>query len=190
MRIGAGADIPVAGSSRYLYANASPTLGTDPSGLWVLYTGFGATAAAGTGTTYGVGGVFGYGSGGFSSALALTAGFAVQLGPTWANLLNISVTVEFGLYWGLNDACEYGGPFISLTADFGEVGATVVWSIKWSALQSFNVTRSIADLAAALGPPVGMTFAFNFLPLKLPTTGVTLTGTYSRMLGPVGCKCR
>jgi RHS repeat-associated protein len=189
MRVGAGADIPAAGSSRYLYANASPTLGTDPSGLWVLYTGFGGTAAAGVGMTYGVGGVFGYGSGGFSSALALTAGFAVQLGPTLANLVNISVTVEFGLYWGLDNACEYGGPFISLAADFGEVGASVVWSVTWSALRSLRTTHGMADLAAALGQPVGMSFSFNFLPLKLPTSGVTLTGTYSGLLGPVGCKC-
>jgi len=41
----------------------------------------------------------------------------------------------------------------------------------------------------ALGPPVGMSFAFNFLLLKLPTREMTLSGTYSWLLGPHGCKC-
>jgi RHS repeat-associated protein len=90
----------------YSYAANAPTVLADPSGLTVMYVGVGGTAATFSGgTTGGLG--MGIGGSPFGLAMLATFGLAQQL----AGLINISASVDMGIYpWLKHDnVCDLAG---------------------------------------------------------------------------------
>jgi hypothetical protein len=154
----------------------------------VMYLGVGGTSAAFSGYTFGAGFAIGSGPGGTSFADALTAGFVIQ----GYKLLNISASVDFSIFWGLqpDEACSIKGPFLALSMDPGvDLTVTMVWSIDWAKLNAVRQTGAIADVAAALGMPVGLTLSPSLLgPLGLPSAGVSFVGTWSWVPHSYNCE--
>jgi RHS repeat-associated protein len=169
----------------YLYANGIPTLFRDPSGLTVLYAGVGGTVATfGGGVTGGLG--MGIGGSPFGVGLLATFGLAFQAG-----LINISVTADLGIYFKLahDNICDLEGPFLVEGGDFGAAGISLVWGVDTTALQE-ALARGTLALPHVSTWPVGIVFSFPLLPKGfVPSSGMTLYGTWSWMLWDVGCEC-
>jgi hypothetical protein len=161
---------------------------TDPVGLFVMAIGVTGAISAGTGFVGGGAVVFGNGDGstqgyrGFSGAWALTFGFPLTVYPS--PFAGAGVSVDLGLYWGLQSVCEYGGPFVSLNADVGEFGWSLVWSVPAN-----SIGKPWNELLADIGMPVGLTLSANF-DLGLPPLGVSAFMTWSWLYGVWGCRCQ
>jgi RHS repeat-associated protein len=198
---------------RYAYAEANAALNRDPTGFAleivnrgsVIYTGFAAStpwwpgSAGALGAAYGFfggGGTFG----GMSSAVAVTYGVAVH----GSLRIGFSMAVEFGVYWGLVDACDYAGPFASLGFDLGAFGSwgdglgfAPVFSVKLSKIEA---ARTYEELLAAFDGPVGFSLSAGSPRLTgkvvdsmegvVGNSRITAAYTYSELYSVWGCTCR
>jgi RHS repeat-associated protein len=185
-----GMPLPMPGASAYGFVGQSPAIASDPTGLApVIYTGFGGQAIVTNGTYFSVGAVHGFfsqaaGGPGYSSAIAFTYGLGVSV----YGVVSIGVGAEFGIYWGLkpfDDACDYAGPFASLSADLMVVGIGAVWSVNAEKLKAIRGTQG---LMAALEWPVGMTFSAGLS--VVPGVAVTYVVSQSHLVNEFNCACR
>jgi RHS repeat-associated protein len=199
-------------SGPYIYPT-TPTVLVDPTGLFVLYTGFSASASFGNVSGgVGFGAAFGI-SDGFSSALALTASIGISFGvapsiyplsffplghlrpglPTViggafnaTNRAGVAATVDLGFYPGLTDACSYSGPFVALGASFGVFGMAAVFSID---IDKLVPPLSWTGLWAAIGWPVGFQVSGGIRYNAKMAFSVDAVVSVSQMFWSENCKC-
>jgi len=192
----------------------SPAVATDPTGLFVLYTGFSGSVYIGPlSGAIGFGSAFGIGEAGFSSALALTAAVGLSIGvvpgylplsffplghlrpgiPTpiggaihATNRAGASLTVDLGIYPSLPDACSYSGPFLTLGSSFGEFGMGLVWAAD---LEKLDSPLSWAGVRAALDYPVGFQISGGVRYDAKMAFSIDVIASASQMFWAENCKC-
>jgi len=181
--------VPGAGfdAHRYAYARGQAATMADPTGLFVIYTGFSFTVTSkwagqipsGFGAALGFSGAVTY-----SSTLAVTYGVGAT--SNYDSVPSISAGADFGIYWNLSPdwACSYGGPFAAAGLDLMVTGVTLVWSVDPKFLDALDLKYLWAAVSSA---PVGLSFSFTIPRSKIP--GVTWSVTRSVLYQQFHCDC-
>ena len=176
--------------SAYTYAANAPTVFADPSGLALtVYLGLSATLAfvgtGGLGVTVSTGGR----DGPWSSALGITVGFGIQKGKGFGTVMGlattpkISVGVDTGLYWGLENACRYDGPFFNPSVDFAVASISLVFTLPDSypfpSVQAYDAWGGAA--------PVGFNIGWTASPPIATAVGLfsSVTGLYQAFIATI-----